>query len=319
MALAQSVIDEIDQAPAVSTNPLTQNLVTEKIERLSPTGQIFLLTNTNLGFARGDFISLVYNDQLIVRGLVARMRDDLAGVKITKYYNQEIWKNLGVGSQVQVIRGDDSYFTNQAKNVASSQEEIELNSLIQEEEDLYNSTTLAEDESLIDQEVDENKDRLIKTDNIVSFGYGWISGLTTSGQDTRYGIFNASYSYQIEDNIWVEGLFGQSTVNDFPNTGLDTKFTNITVRAKYTFQGPFYSYIMPYLGYQSVTVSSPGAGVSDGTTSQDVLDEEARLVNESEKSGAIAGVALLKRMVPGWFLRAELGTDIINLGLSLEF
>ena len=76
---------------------------------------------------------------------------------------------------------------------------------------------------------------------------------------------------------------------------------------------------MPYLGYQSVTVSSPGAGVSDGTTSQDVLDEEARLVNESEKSGAIAGVALLKRMVPGWFLRAELGTDIINLGLSLEF
>ncbi len=91
-------------------------------------------------------------------------------------------------------------------------------------------------------------------------------------------------------------------------------------KLKYTFNAPFYSYIMPYVGYQVIQVDSPGAGVDDGTgIPQETLDNEILAVDDLKKSTVIFGVTVLKRIVPGWFIRADLGSDILNGGLTLEF
>jgi hypothetical protein len=81
-----------------------------------------------------------------------------------------------------------------------------------------------------------------------------------------------------------------------------------------------YSYIQPYIGYQKVWATSKTAGVDNGDgKTPDQLQLELDLVNESAKNNFIFGVTILKRIVPGWFLRADLGLDIIGGGLSLEY
>ena len=113
--------------------------------------------------------------------------------------------------------------------------------------------------------------------------------------------------------------FSTNTVNDYPSTGLDATIYNFTTKFKYTFSAPFYSYIMPYVGYQVINVKSPGAGVSDGELTQAQLDEELDKVDDLKKSSVIFGATVLKRIVPGWFIRADLGSDIIAGGMTLEF
>ena len=41
--------------------------------------------------------------------------------------------------------------------------------------------------------------------------------------------------------------------------------------------------------------------------------------NVEEQSGLIFGVTLLRRLVPGWFLSIDLGTDSTNVGVAIEF
>ena len=96
---------------------------------------------------------------------------------------------------------------------------------------------------------------------------------------------------------------------------------NFTGKLKYTVNAPFYSYIMPYVGYQVISVDSPGAGVQDTVNPKTdaELQEEIALVDDLKKSTVIFGVTVLKRIVPGWFIRADLGSDIISGGLTLEF
>ena len=52
-------------------------------------------------------------------------------------------------------------------------------------------------------------------------------------------------------------------------------------------------------------------------------DEQIELENEQvealNKNQVVAGVTILKRLVPGWFARADIGTDALNIGFSLEF
>lgn len=112
---------------------------------------------------------------------------------------------------------------------------------------------------------------------------------------------------------------GTNTITDFPSTGIDTRMVNFTGKIKYTFNAPFYSYIMPYAGYQIININSPGAGVDNGESTAEELEQELLLVDDLKKSSVIFGVTVLKRIVPGWFIRADLGTDILNAGLTLEF
>jgi hypothetical protein len=73
---------------------------------------------------------------------------------------------------------------------------------------------------------------------------------------------------------------------------------------------------MPYIGFQSFTVSSPDAGKG---TSASQNEEELATINDLKKTGPVFGVTLMRRLVPGWFIKTDLGSDVINLGFSIEF
>ena len=315
---AQNVLDDIEEEDRIDigSSENAPNLVAETIRVISPSKKIFILTNENKTFSKGDFISLLLGNKLVCRALVAKTTDDqLSGIKIVKIYNVTLWKQMAVGKEVLVLKGDDSYYSNLEKNPKDPATDAKNNSKVQDEEDLFNSTTLNDD----DLSLEETSKRLIKTDNLISAGIGMISGLDVDGSTKRYTHMNASWGYQLSDNIWAELGAGTNTITDFPSVGIDTRMVNFTGKVKYTFNAPFYSYLMPYVGYQVINVNSPGAGVDNGESLPEELEQELLLVDDLKKSSVIFGVTVLKRIVPGWFIRADLGTDILNAGLTLEF
>ena len=280
--------------------------------------KIFILTNENRSFSKGDFISLLLGNKLVCRALVAKTSDDqLSGIKIVKIYNVTLWKQLAPEKEVLILKGDDSYYTNLSKAPKESEESLKNSSKVQDEDDLFNSTTLNDD----DLSLEENSNRLIKTDNLLSAGVGMIAGKDTDGSSKRYTHMNGSWGFQLSDNIWGELGVGTNTITDYPAIGIDARLINFTGKLKYTINAPFYSYIMPYVGYQVISVDSPGAGVQDESDPRmdEELQKEIELVDDLKKSSVIFGVTILKRMVPGWFIRADLGSDIISGGLTLEF
>lgn len=315
---AQNVLDDIEEEDRLETGSTENapNLVAETIKVISPSKKIFILTNENKSFSKGDFISLLLGNKLVCRALVAKTNEEnLSGIKIVKIYNVNLWKQLGVGKEVLVLKGDDSYYSNLEKAPKDTEEKVKNDSKVQDEEDLFNSTTLNDD----DLSLEETSNRLIRTDNLISAGVGLIAGKDVDGQSKRYTHVNGSWGYQLADNIWAELGAGTNTINDYPSTGLDTRMVNISAKLKYTFNAPFYSYIMPYAGYQVISVDSPGAGVEGDDRTPAELEEEVRKVDDLKKSTVIFGVTVLKRIVPGWFVRADLGNDILNAGLTLEF
>jgi hypothetical protein len=311
-------IEEEERTETVQTGDQAPNLVTETIKTISPSKKIFILTNNNQSFSKGDFISLLLTDKLVCRALVAKTNEEkLSGIKIVKIYNLVLWKQLEANKDVLVLKGDDSYYTNKEKSGDSSKDK-KNESKVQSDEDLYNSTSLTDDDDL---SMDENSKRLIKPDNLLSFNVGLIQGKDVDGSAKKYTQLNGAWAYQLSDNVWGEGAVGTNTIRDYPYTGLDTRLINITVKAKYTFNAPLYSYFQPYIGYQTILASSPSAGVMPADNSRTATDLaiESQLVDDLKKSSLIFGVTLLKRIVPGWFIRVDLGSDIINGGLSIEF
>lgn len=319
---AQNVLDDIEEEERLDTpvqSDRAPDLVVEKIKSISPSKKIFILTNENQSFSKGDFISLLLANKLVCRALVAKTtQEKLSGIKIVKIYNLTLWKQLGKGKEVLVLKGDDSYFTTREKAPDKEVKKVE-ESKVQSDEDLFNSTSLGGNDD--DLSLDENAKRLIKPDNLLSLNVGLIEGKDVDNSSKRYTQLNVSWGYQLTDNVWAEADIGTNTIRDYPETNLDTRLVNLTVRGKYTFNAPFYSYLQPYVGYQTVLADSPSAGVDpgDGSRTAEQLADEKQLVQDLKKSTVIFGLTVLKRIVPGWFVRLDLGSDIINGGLSIEF
>ncbi len=312
-AWAESVLDEEEATtPSAASSGVAAQLVTETIHNISESQKIFILSNGNASYGKGDFITILIENELVARALCAKQLDNLAGVKIIKIYSNDLWQKLRTGMEVQILRGDDSFWKNNPKKDAKEKD----NAKIKDEDDLYNETRLEDDSSF-----DENKNRVIKPDNILTLGYSWIDARNNDGTAAKVGQFMGQWAYQVADNIWGEVAYGQGIMNDYPSTGLDTKVTNITVRAKYAFNAPMYSFLMPYVGYQMINASSPGAGVEDTSSNYSAAEYAAELdrVDDLKKNSFIFGVTALKRIVPGWFLRADLGMDAMAVGASLEF
>jgi hypothetical protein len=287
---------------------IAEPLITEQIYRISQSKRIFVITNKSGQLNQGDFISLLTASKLVARALVAKNSNNLAGIKILKIYSLRRWSLIREKMTIQILRGDDTYYLN-----AESKKEGGDKVKIDDEDDLYNDTKLIED----DVSLDENNKRLLKTDNIISAGVGQIAALDIDGSSQSYFHTLGSWAYQFVDNLWVEGTFGFSMLRNFPADGIDTGLSNITVKAKYTFAAPFYSFVKPYVGYQTIQSDSPEAGEGDITQQQ--AETELALVDDLKKSSVIFGVTVLKRLVPGWFINVNLGNDIISAGLSLEF
>ncbi|MGB0453646.1 MAG: hypothetical protein ACPGJV_08015 [Bacteriovoracaceae bacterium] len=320
-AFSQSVVDQLTQSnQVVQTGP--GDLVTERILKISHSRRVFILTNQSQTLFKGDFISLLIDQELAVRAIVAKNNSDQIGIKIVKIYSLTAWEKINTGVEVQILKGDDSFFKK------TEDEDID-STVIKTEEDLFNSTLLDEDVDLEDK-----TNRVIKTDNIISANYGLFEAYNGDRSANTYAHFNGTWAYQFADNVWIEGQFGQNTVDGFPSTDLTTSINTYTFRLKYIISAPFYSYVMPYVGYQNVQVNSNGAGSSTGRTLtgsdgneltnasdiQNALDEENAVIALTEDlSGLVFGATILKRFVPGWFFRVDLGSDIINFGLAVEF
>lgn len=305
---AQSLVEDANLSVATADGSAP---FTETIKIISASKKIFILTNNNQQLTPGDFISLALGNDLAARALVAKMHQGQVGIKILKIYSLNQWSKLRRGSDVQIIKGDDSAF---GKNVTEAP--AEGLAKIKSEDDLYTGDVVVENDLEV---IDDNKNRHIKPDNVValsgsSFAVDEIADKGGRTSSIEYGI---SWAYQFADNYFIEGLYGRAQFNNFPGDGANTLVNRIGGRIKYNIKGPLYTFFMPYLGFQSFTVSSPQAGKgSDPNQNQQEIDVIDDL---KTRSGPTAGVTVLRRLVPGWFLKGNLGTDLIDIGFAVEF
>lgn len=299
IAIAQSAISEF----SASSN---YDLAKEKILKISGTKRILLITNSQDSYAKGDYITILVNKEPIARGVVPKQESNEAAVKITKIYNDDKYASMFINQDVEILRGDDS---NYRKGAPAKEDEFKIS----DADSLFDDTTLLEE----DMYGEEKQTGIIKNDNIFSVGMGLVDGFNTNGKEDKNTQFNASWGFQIQKNIWLEGFIGRHLIRDFPGTGIDTSINQYIFKAKYSFDGPLNTVFMPYVGYKFATADSPGAG--DPSQGQTQAEKELKLVASVEKSEPVFGVTGLKRLVPGWFLRADFGTDQMGLGLALEF
>lgn len=315
---SDNAVENLNSNQENSTNSNTE-IFTEKIQKISPNRKVFILSNNNNQLDKGDFISFILEDNLVCRAIVAKNTEDKqAGIKIMKIYSLKFWNKLHEQKDVQIIRGDDSYYLKSKEKVVKKEDDDKKDSksLIDSDDDLYNEVSIKDLDDL-----EENSKRAIKPDNIFGIAYGQILGVDASDASKYYPHYLAHWAFQFADNIWAEAVYGQTTISDFPNGGLDTKVTNYIGRIKYTFNAPFNSYLFPYAGYQYQNAYSPDAGKqnAEGTATNTELQNETKLVDKLGKNQMVVGVTILKRLVPGWFVKGNLGTDIMDIGFSLEF
>lgn len=299
----------VQDASAPMQQSLGENVFPETIKIISDSKKVFVITNNNQQLGPGDFVSIALDNNLAARAVVAKVHQGQVGIKILKIYSVTQWGRLHKNQDVTIIKGDDSYFGKKVedpKEIAATK--------IKNEDDLYSSEVVADDELGM---MDENTKRHIKPDNVISVSAAYFSADEADGGTVRSNEFGGSWAFQFVDNFFIEGYYGISRLKNFPGDGISTSATHLIARIKYNFKAPLYSYIMPYLGYQYYNISSPDAGEGE----IDLLQKEQELsaVDNLKKSGPIVGVSVMRRLVPGWFVKADIGTDIINLGFAIEF
>ena len=79
---------------------------------------------------------------------------------------------IGKGKEIQVIRGDDSYYQKAEKRKKKDEAGDGL-----VENDLYDKTIISE--NLLEDESDET---IFRTDSMISITYGFFQGLDSQGQ-----------------------------------------------------------------------------------------------------------------------------------------
>ncbi len=311
---SQDLVNDISSGVTLGDS---QEMFTETIRIIGRSRKVFVITNTNQMLFKGDFITIVLDErEAVARAVVAKNQNDLVGIKILRIYSLKNWKRIRKDLDVKILKGDDSWlFKKEEPKVETNPDAgIKINS----EEDLYDEDTL------LNQDLDSfGKDtRLIKPDNIVSAAYARYSldnpfANGGEGEVEAFNEFNGSWAYQFADNIWVEGTVGFVTMDNVPANSTQTVLTDLIVRLKYTFQAPLYSYFQPYIGYQYQTVSSPNAGKAENNEA--LNERELDFIDQLPESRVVVGVTVLRRLVPGWFLKGDLGTDILAIGFGIEF
>jgi hypothetical protein len=307
-AFAQSLVEDanINVAQAADGSSFT-----ETIKIISNSKKIFILTNNNQQLGQGDFISLALDNKLAARALVAKNHQGQVGIKIIKIYSLAQWGKLRRDQDVQIVKGDDSYYMKKPEDSGAGD-----GARIKDEDDLYSKNVIVEDDL---EFTDDNKNRHIKPDNVVGVFAGLVNADNpegTSGGFTRGNEFGLTWAYQFTDNFFMEGVYGRTLLDNYPADSIHTLMNRFVGRVKFNIKGPLYTFFMPYVGYQSVEISSPKAGQS-GVPAVDKAELDA--IAKLEEAGVVAGVTVLRRLVPGWFIKADVGTDMMNLGLCIEF
>lgn len=307
---AQSLVEDaninVDQAADGS-------VFTETIKIISNSKKIFILTNNNQQLGQGDFISLALDNKLAARALVAKTHQGQVGIKIIKIYSLNQWAKLRREQDVQIVKGDDSSFMKKRDEAAPTD-----GPKIKDEDDLYSADVVIDDTV---EFVEDNKNRQIKPDNVVGVFAALLNANNPEGGEggyTRGNEFGLTWAYQFTDNFFLEGVYGRTLLDNYPADTTQTLVNRFVGRVKFNIKGPLYTFFMPYVGYQNSSVSSPDAGKESQQT-QEQNDAELEAVNNLKKNGVVAGVTILRRLVPGWFVKADLGTDVLNIGFAIEF
>lgn len=313
LSIAQSVVDEIDSESDQYFQG--EDLPEETVEKISASGRILILSNGTQSFGKGDFITMVLGNKKVTRALVAKTVDGSAGIKILKVYDDSIFRSTRPGMKYKIIRGDDSFFSNKKRSTPNPTSVAEVTeddkTLINEEENLFDETTLLND----DLDLEEETSRVIRTDHLFFLSGSRLTSVDTDGAAQSYLLGGFSYGFQFQDNIWAEFSLQRNDISDFPVVGTSISLTSYTAKIMYTFKGPAFTYILPYVGYQSVRA---GSFETTGTTDDEQSVQEAS-VARLQQNEIIIGVTILKRLVPGWFARVDVGTDLLALGFGLEF
>ncbi len=304
---AQTLVDDAN----VVSGGSQENVFTETIKIISGSKKIFILTNNNQQLSPGDFISLALENNLAARAVVAKVHQGQVGIKVLKIYSLAQWGRLRRNLEVQVVRGDDASFAKKPEPKATDATAPKIRS----EDDLYTGDVVVDDDVGI---FDENKNRHIKPDNVVAITGSFFDAaeIKSKGGAVRANEFGLSWAYQFADNYFVEALYGRALLDNFPVDSSQTLVNRLTARIKFNIKGPLYTFFMPYVGFQSFTVSSPDAGTG---ANQLTNEEELDAVDKLKKTGPVFGVTALRRLVPGWFIKADIGTDLINVGFAIEF
>ena len=299
------ILDDISQDTTIS------DLITENILAISPSKRIFVISNENRSFSKGDFISLVYNTQLTARAIVAKSSQKGSGIKIVKIYNWKKWQQLAKGIPVQIIRGDDSYFK-EKRDKEKSDSDSEF-AKIESDEDLYNST------EILDRDLSEDDSKShIRQDNLLSINYG-VYPVKGNTEGLSLSMFNITYNYQLGSDFWIGATVGSGTLQKFPASNLNTNITSFTLTGSYLIKLPFYSYFAPYVGFNYQVSSSPKAGTDDGTNTQEERDSELLQVDALNTGDIIFGAKIIRHLAPGWYASVGIGTDIMQAGVAIEF
>lgn len=301
----------VDTANLSGPSNDASGLFSETIKIISSSKKIFILTNGNQQLGPGDFISLVLEDKLAARAVVAKTHQGQVGIKILKIYSVAQWGKLRRNLEVQIVKGDDSKFGKKPENKTENEPSL---AKIRSEEDLYTADVSGDDNGVIE----ENKSRHIRPDNIVSIwgSYFKANEIESRGGTLSQPMFGAAWAYQFTDNYFFEVVYGRALLDNYPADSTQTLINQVVGRVKYNIKGPAYTFFMPYIGFQNVSVSSPDAGKGPSASQN---EEEIAVIEELKKSGPAFGITALRRLVPGWFIKADVGTDVVNLGFSIEF
>lgn len=307
-ARAQSLVEDAN----LTTAPVGgENVFNETIKIISGSKKIFIITNNNQQLGPGDFISLALDNSLAARAVVAKTHQGQVGIKILKIYSLSQWGRLRRDQEVQIVKGDDSLFGKKPEEKVDDTKTAKIKS----EDDLYTGDVVVDDDIGI---FEENKNRHIKPDNVVALTGAFFEAaeIESRGGTVRTNEFGVSWAYQFADNYFVEGLYGRALLDNFPGDGTQTLVNHMTARLKYNIKGPLYTFFLPYIGFHTYNVTSPQAGE---TANQTTNDEELKAVDDLKKSGPVFGITVMRRLVPGWFIKGDIGSDIINVGFAIEF
>lgn len=305
---AQSLVQD---ASTPMEQGLGENVFPETIKIISESKKVFIITNNNQQLGPGDFVSLALDDKLAARAVVAKVHQGQVGIKILKIYSISQWARLRRNLDVIIVKGDDSLYGKKPE------EKVAEGGKIRDEDDLYSEDVVADEELGL---IDENSKRHIKPDNVISLSAAYFTADDIDGGTARSNEFGGAWAYQFTDNFFIEGYYGIARLKNYPGDGISTATTHLIGRLKYNFKAPLYSYIMPYIGFQYYNVSSPEAG--EGTDTQITPAQKAaelKAIDDLKKSGPVFGVTVLRRLVPGWFFKADIGTDVMNIGFAIEF
>jgi hypothetical protein len=318
-AKAQSIVDEL-KAVSSGELPLKNQLFSETITTISTNKRIFILTNSNKKLIMGDFVSFIKGEDLVARALVIKTRDDRSGLKLVKIYNQSLWGSLTTGLNLNILRGDDSYYLSQlGKERESAIDSTETKSRVATKE---TASPLTADESLIlgsEFDFDEKRhsdNRKINADHLLYFTVGNYRSLGTEGDADTYMHYRFGWGVQLFSNWFTDLSYGHTTIKKYPAVDIDTALSTFTVKFGYIFQLPMHSFLYVFGGAYNNVASSPGAG--EGGVSEAQAQDETEKVRDLEGFGYLGGVSFYKRLVPGWTFKIDIDPKNIGAGLMVE-